>query len=527
MTESTPDASAAQPEPLSDATAPSSPGATASSAEPATTPVTPATTPAAAPAASATPPAPPVGAPIEATGTPAPTASSATAAPPTAAGPATSPASAPSGTVPPTFSGPAAAPAPEAHAPARRSSAVPIVAALAVGALVGGGAGAGVAAWAVSSQFGQSQTTMSSPQSITVNNPDSVTNVTAVAAKAAPSIVTISASSSAAGGTGSGIILSDDGYVLTNTHVVTLDGETNDAALEVTTSDGTIYQATVVGTDPTVDLAVIKLTDASGLTPIEVGSSGDLNVGDQTVVIGAPLGLSNSVSDGIVSALNRGIRIQSSAAPDSTTEQDQQEGGDAPFDFWQFDQGDGGDGQTPQTPQTPTPSAATNAISLPVIQTDAAVNPGNSGGALLDSDGKLIGVIVAIAGTGSTSAGTQSGSIGVGFAIPVDLADRVAREIIDTGSASHALLGATVRDATSEDSTTVGAVIDEISSGEAAEAAGLQAGDVVTALGGIPITNSTDLTAQVRALAPDSTVDIAYQRDGAAKTATVTLGTLQ
>ena len=411
----------------------------------------------------------------------------------------------------------ATAPAPE---PKKKTNAIPVVAALAVGAILGGASGAGVATFAVSSSLGGSPTDSSGSQTITVNNTDNVTAVTAIAAKASPSVVTISVTASSAGGTGSGIVLSADGYVLTNTHVVTLDGASADGTIEVTTYDGKLYKATVVGIDPIVDLAVIKLEDASGLQPIEFADSSDLNVGDQAVAIGAPLGLSNTVTDGIVSALNRSIQIASSAVPGDTSEQDSNGGQDnngdsGPFDFWNFG----------QDPGATTTQSAT--ISIPVVQTDAAINPGNSGGALVNSQGELIGVNVAIASAGGTSAGSQSGSIGVGFAIPANLAKRVADEIIADGTATHGLLGATVKDATSDTSATVGAEVNDVSGGGAAEAAGLKPGDVITEFNGVPITSSTDLTAQVRSLAAGTTTSLTYVRGGNAHTADVKLGSLQ
>jgi len=343
--------------------------------------------------------------------------------------------------------------------------------------------------------------------------------VTAVAAKASPSVVTVSVAARSAGGTGSGVVLTSDGYVLTNNHVITLDGQTADGEIEVTTYDGRLYTATVVGTDPIVDLAVIKLKDASGLQPIEFADSSVLNVGDRAIAIGAPLGLSNTVTDGIVSALNRSIQIASSAVPEDTSGQDgggEDQGGSGesgPFDFWNFGQEPGG------------ASTQSSTISIPVVQTDAAVNPGNSGGALVNSRGELIGINVAIASAGSGGSG-QSGSIGAGFAIPSNLAQRIADEIMQTGNATHGLLGATVKDATSEDSDTVGAVINDVTGGGAAEAAGIQPGDVITEFNGLPITSSTDLTAQVRALAAGTTTSLVYVRDGKATTVNVKLGTL-
>jgi putative serine protease PepD len=424
---------------------------------------------------------------------------------------------------------PATAPvAPATAAPATKTKRPVglLIGALAVGAIVGGAAGAGVAAVAVSANSHTSNSSTSTPQTITVNNKDDVTTTTAVAAKAGPSVVTISVTTSSESGTGSGVVLTSDGYVLTNTHVVTLDGASAGGTIEVTAADGKLYKAKVVGTDPVVDLAVIKLTDASGLQPIEFGDSSNLNVGQKAIAIGAPLGLSNTVTDGIISSLNRSIQIASSAVPDSGSgDTNTPNDGSTPFNFWNFGDGSGGSGGSGGS--TTTPSTQTADISLPVIQTDAPINPGNSGGALLDSSGKLIGINVAIASTGGASASSQSGSIGVGFAIPAELAKRISSEIIKDGKGSHGLLGASVTTATSSSSSVVGALIASVSSGGGAEKAGLKKGDVVTSFNGIPITDSTDLTAQVRSLAPGSSAKLTYVRGTDSSTVSVTLGTLQ
>ena len=296
---------------------------------------------------------------IESTDTPTP--ETAPAAPATPSVVPLAPPLASAGQPTPASAAPAAEPP---AAPKQRSVAVPVIAAAVVAALLGGGAGAGVATWAITSQSPQqSSTDTGSHQTITVSNPNGTDVVTAVAAKAADSVVTISVASGQTGGTGSGVILSSDGYVLTNTHVVTLDGESADGKIEVTTADGRIFAAQVVGLDPIVDLAVIKLEKASGLTPVEWGDSDSIEVGDQVIAIGAPLGLSNTVTDGIVSALGRSIQIQSSAVPKSDdsdqTPDQQQNGGQGPFDFWQFDPGQG-QGTTSGSQQSST-------ISLPVI----------------------------------------------------------------------------------------------------------------------------------------------------------------
>jgi putative serine protease PepD len=331
--------------------------------------------------------------------------------------------------------------------------------------------------------------------------------------------VTISVTSGDEGGTGSGVVLSKDGYILTNTHVVTLEGATANPTVQVQTSDGRLLDATIVGTDPIADLAVIKVKDVDDLVPATFADSSKLNVGDSAIAIGAPLGLAGTVTDGIVSSLNRSIQIASSAAPDSSDDSDQGDQGETPFDFWQFNE-DGSDA---------TQSSSSTTISLAVIQTDAAINPGNSGGALLDSDGNVIGINVAIASAGSSTSG-QSGSIGVGFAIPSNLAKRIADEIIETGSATHGLLGASVLDVTededSSDSGVVGAAIKEVVADGAADKAGLEVGDVITGVDGIHITGKTDLTAQVRALAAGSTATFTYVRDGKSAEVEVTLGTL-
>ncbi|MEY2850040.1 MAG: hypothetical protein RI885_2707, partial [Actinomycetota bacterium] len=398
----------------------------------------------------------------------------------------------------------------------KRGARVGIIAALAVGALVGGVSGAGVAALAISSNGSPTTQTGAGPANITVNDATDATTITAVAASTGPSVVTISVADDASGGggTGSGVILTDDGYILTNTHVVTLDGASSAPTVSVQTSDGRRYTAEIVGTDPIVDLAVIKIDAGSIFQPAEFADSADLNVGDVTIAIGAPLGLANSVTSGIVSSLNRSITVASAAAPDTEEAPDTNDNGDqGPFDFW-------------QNGQDAAPTQASSTIALTVIQTDAAINPGNSGGPLLDADGRVIGINVAIANAGSGDGSSQSGSIGLGFAVPSDLAERIANEIIETGSGSHGLLGATVSDAAT-DSDVAGASIQTVSPSGAADAAGLRAGDVITAIGDVPVTGRNDLTAQVRALAGGSDATITYVRGGDSSTVDVTLGTLE
>jgi putative serine protease PepD len=350
-----------------------------------------------------------------------------------------------------------------------------------LGAAVGAGVGIGVYNY------------WTRPAPVVVNNADSVTWVTAAAAKASPSVATISVSSSSGGGNGSGVFLTADGYLLTNTHVVTLDGATSSVKVEVKTYDGHIYPAKVVGTDPTNDLAVIKVSAGIQFTPIDFADSSALNVGDATLAIGAPLGLSNTVTKGIVSALNRTIQVASAAAPDNSS------GGGL-----QFYNGSG------------------DSINLRVIQTDAAINPGNSGGALLNQQGQLIGINVAIANAGGTS-----GSIGVGFAIPSNVAKRIAEEIMSTGSASHGLLGAMVSDSANSDaaaSFSVGAKVLKLTAGGAAEKAGVLECDIITKFNGVAINSASELTAAVRQEKADAKATIDLIRDGKTMTLNVVLG---
>ncbi|MCR8672040.1 S1C family serine protease, partial [Agrococcus sp. HG114] len=366
-------------------------------------------------------------------------------------------------------------------------------------ALLGGAAGFGGGALAAQQSAPQTQSapTSGDVSAAPVSDPATIADV---AASAGPSVVTVQASSNAGSGEGSGVVVAAGGYIVTNNHVVTLDGQSADASITVETQDGRLLAAEIVGTDPVVDLAVLRVDEE--LPVVTFASSDDVRVGDTAVAIGAPLGLSNSVTDGIVSAVDRGLRIASSAAPD-----DDQQSQQSPFGFWQEDGA----------------QAAQEDISIPVVQTDASINPGNSGGALLNASGQLIGVNVAIASMGQ---GQASGSIGIGFAIEASLVQRVVEEIIATGEATHGLLGATVSDVRDASVGTVGAQIRELSDGGAAAAAGLQPGDVITEIEGAAVTNAVDATAQVRAHAAGATVTVTYQRGGERAEAEVTLGQL-
>ena len=394
----------------------------------------------------------------------------------------------------------------------RRYGTGTIVTAMLIAGLLGGGVA--VAADAVLDNGSATAGTTGQSNTVVVNDKDNVNAITAAAVKASPSVVTIEVSGSGSSGSGSGIILDDDGHILTNTHVVTLGGTVADPSIEVQTEDGRVLSATVVGTDPLSDLAVIKV-DADNLTPATLGDSDNLNVGDSVLAIGAPLGLAGTVTDGIVSTLNRTISVQSSAAPESDSDSAPEDDG---FGF-RFAPPDG---------SSQSQSSASNSIYLNVIQTDAAINHGNSGGALVNTDGDVIGVNVAIASASSGSSGEDSGNIGVGFAVPASYAQRVADEIIDNGSASHGFLGVSVTPATgsgSSSSFTIGAEIaDNPASGTPAARAGLQKGDIVTSVDGIPITDAQSLTAAIRMQAAGSKVKIDYVRDGQSESTEATLG---
>jgi len=336
---------------------------------------------------------------------------------------------------------------------------------------------------------------LSSTQNVVINNPSSVNWVSAAAAKGLPSVVTLSVSGRTASGTGSGVVLTNDGYILTNAHVVTMNGQTEGVRIEIKTSAGKIFRAKIVGTDPTNDLAVIKAS-GSGFSPIEFADSALVNVGDFAVAIGAPLGYDATVTSGVISAKNRTISVESAEAPDD---------GGSSLQLWQ-------DQDVPP-------------VNLNVIQTDAAINPGNSGGALVNDKGQLIGVNVAIASSGSISG--EAGNIGVGFAIPSNVAKRVSDQIIKTGTVTHGLLGAMVNDAKFSDaeaSFSVGAQIQGLSPGGPAEKAGLKEGDVIIECEGKAIDGAKTLTAAIRSNPAFAKVSLKVLRDGNEFMVTVTLG---
>lgn len=367
-----------------------------------------------------------------------------------------------------------------------------LITAAVLAGLLGGGAG-GLAATYFASDGTSATQVESSPQ---LNRTDDVTPTTQAASVASPSVVTLSVGGDQAEGSGSGVILDEQGHILTNNHVITLGGQTAAANVAVQTHDGQVYEAEVIGLDPLSDLAVIKIS-SEGLQPIEFGSTSELNVGDQAVAIGAPLGLAGTVTEGIISTLQRTISVASSAVPEGqdTTEQE------SPFEF-----------RLPESSQAP---VAQGQIHLNVIQSDAAINPGNSGGALVDQAGRLIGINVAIA--------TRSeGNVGLGFAIPAEYAQRVAQEIIERGEATHGLLGVTIVP-TGEQLSAGARVVDVVEDGPAAGSQ-LRTDDVITAVDGRSVTDPGSLSATVREYAGGTEVELTVERDGEEFRETITLG---
>lgn len=368
-------------------------------------------------------------------------------------------------------------PLPPPLPPQKRSRAgLLTVGALAV-ALVSAGIGGGVATLAHPERNGGTSTILgANPSQPAASLPAG--SVEQVAAKVVPSVVKLETEMGRQSEEGSGILLSADGLILTNNHVV---AGAKDAPAgvqtKVTFADGNTTSYTVVGTDTSSDIAVVKAENVSGLTPITLGSSGNLRVGQDVVAIGSPLGLEGTVTTGIVSALNRPVAA-------------------------------GGDAQNQNTV-------------LDAIQTDAAINPGNSGGALVDMNGDLVGVNSAIATLGGDPSESQSGSIGLGFAIPVDQAKRIADELIQNGVASHASLGVQVV----SDRTVDGAKIMDVTNGGAAQAAGLPAGAVVTKVDDRAISSGNALVAAIRSKAPGDKVTLTYvDASGKSQTVDVTLG---
>ncbi len=308
--------------------------------------------------------------------------------------------------------------------------------------------------------------------------------VTSVADNVLLSVVTIAAAGQGGGGTGSGEVIRTDGYILTNNHVIA--SAASGGKVEVTFTAGDTVPATIVGRDVLTDLAVLKVTPPFNLKAIAMGSSGSVQVGQPVVALGAPLGLSSTVTSGIVSALDRTVEVPA--------ENDR------------------------------------NALLVGAVQTDAAINPGNSGGALVNCSGQLIGVPSAGATVPSSSGEASSGgSIGLGFAIPVDLAKTVANEIISNGRATHAYFGVQTvpisETAAAEAGTSQGLFVAAVVPNGPAAKAGLREGDIITKVDGTAATSNVQLQELTLTKKAGDKVTVDYLRNGSSATTTVTLGT--
>jgi len=297
-------------------------------------------------------------------------------------------------------------------------------------------------------------------------------SISAIAAAELPSVVSIVATGANSAGSGSGFVIRSDGYILTNNHVVAI---AKGGKLEVVFNDGTRIKGDVVGTNPEYDIAVVKVAK-KGLPAMLIGNSDDVSVGDMAIAIGAPLGLDGTVTAGIISALDRPVTAGEG-------------GGDTSF--------------------------------INAIQTDAAINPGNSGGPLLDGAGHVIGINSAIASMASGN--SEAGSIGLGFAIPINTAKRIAEELISTGTSQTPIIGVNL-DTNYEGP---GAKVLEVTPNGPSDAAGLLKGDIITTLGGRLIEDATELVVAIRTHAPGDKVNVKIDRGGGSVSATITLGSAE
>ncbi|MFK4802287.1 trypsin-like peptidase domain-containing protein [Streptomyces sp. MPA0124] len=351
-------------------------------------------------------------------------------------------------------------------------------------ALVSGGLGGAVGAYLErNGGMGTVELPQAAPEAAE-RAPDSVAGI---AARALPSVVTLHVSGSEAAGTGTGFVLDDRGHILTNNHVVEPAGSGGE--ITVTFNSGDTAEATVVGRDSGYDLAVVKVKGVSGLTPMPLGNSDNVRVGDPVVAIGAPFDLAGTVTSGIISAKERPITA----------------GGE---------EGDGSD-----------------VSYVDALQTDAPINPGNSGGPLLDGQGRAIGINSAIRSADSGSAesdGGQAGSIGLGFAIPINQGKRVAEELINTGRATHPVIGITLDMGYAGDGARVGAKGSDggpaVTPGGPGAKAGIEPGDVITAVDGQRVHSGEELIVKTRAHRPGDRLELTLEREGEETKVSLVLG---
>ncbi|MFJ3581168.1 trypsin-like peptidase domain-containing protein [Streptomyces sp. NPDC090127] len=333
-------------------------------------------------------------------------------------------------------------------------------------------------------------TTVELPQAGVEGGDRAPESVAGIAASALPSVVTLHVSGAGSSGTGTGFVLDTQGHILTNNHVVDAAAASGD--ISVTFSSGETASAKLVGKDSGYDLAVVKVTGVSGLKPLALGNSDNVRVGDPVVAIGAPFDLQNTVTSGIISAKERPITA----------------GGE---------KGDGSD-----------------VSYVDALQTDAPINPGNSGGPLVDSKARVIGINSAIraAGDGSSGeSGGQSGSIGLGFAIPINQGKRVAEELINTGKATHPVIGVSLDMQFNGDGARVGEKGKDgtasVTPGGPAAKAGIRPGDVITKVDGQRVHSGEELIVKIRAHRPGDELELTLKRGGKEQTKTLTLGSSQ
>ncbi|MCB9413413.1 MAG: trypsin-like peptidase domain-containing protein [Actinobacteria bacterium] len=359
--------------------------------------------------------------------------------------------------------------------PARSGGMGKVVAVAAAAGLLLGGVGgyAGYTLAANTVEVNDTTTAGSTSISIPAENlsPRAGDSIADIADRMLPTVVSIEEQGAGGTGTGSGFIIREDGYIVTNNHVV--EGAADSGTLTVQFDDGTTKAAEIVGRNPAYDLAVIKV-EADGLPVASIGNSDSIEVGDTVVALGSPLGLAGTVTSGIVSATDRPVTA-------------------------------GGQGETSY---------------INAVQTDAAINPGNSGGPLVNAAAEVVGVNSAIASLGSDFSG-QAGSIGLGFAIPSNTMKRIVEEIIDTGQAATPVIGVNL---SPESDAQGGATVGSVVPGGPADDAGIAAGDVITAVNGIPANDSVTLITQIRSYAPGDEVTLTVDSGSGTREVKVTLG---
>jgi len=343
-----------------------------------------------------------------------------------------------------------------------------------VAGLVGGGVGYGISSGLDDDSDGRSSSLGASNGDTPILAKRPPESVAGVVEKVQPSVVTIDITAGNLAGNGSGLILSEEGHILTNNHVASAGG--GDGNLTVRFHDGDAKPAKLVGRDPGTDLAVIQVSGKDDITPVQFGDSDKVRVGDPAIAFGAPLGLTETVTAGILSAVDRPV-ITGGTDPGLET--------------------------------------GRNEAYMAALQTDAPINPGNSGGPLADGAGKVIGVNTAIA-----SLPGGAGSIGLGFAIPINQAKRIAEQIISDGQARQTVIGVRLDPRSSGSG---GVRLGSIEPGGPAEKAGLRAGDVITRFAGRPIDDAVALIALIRKNAAGEEVQVSYERDGETSQTSMTL----